>query len=123
MNISEPTTMLTDYGLGILCLIWGWKLLGPKDRRSVAEALWARAFFTTGVAALLGGTVHGFTWIFPETLILGMWRGTLYLTGIAGFFMLAAVVLDSLPGIISRLAVQIERKVRLIVAAVVKNEH
>ena len=102
MNITEPTTLLTDYGLGALCLIWGWKLLRVEDRRRLSPALWARAFFATGLAALLGGTVHGFTLIFPEPLIMAMWKGSLYLTGIAGFFMLAAVVLASLPRAISR---------------------
>ena len=102
MNISEPTTMLTDYAWGVLCLIWGWKLLRPENRQHASQALWARAFFSTGLAALLGGTVHGFALIFRETLIMGMWRGTLYLTGFASFFMLAAVVLVSLPKAVSR---------------------
>jgi hypothetical protein len=55
----------------------------------------------TGLAALLGGTVHGFALILPETLIMGMWSGTLYLTGFASFLMLAAVVLAFLPRAIS----------------------
>ena len=46
--------------------------------------------------------MHGFALIFRETFILGMWRGTLYLTGFASFFMLAAVVLVALPRAISR---------------------
>ena len=94
--------MLTDYAWGVLCLIWGWKLLRPENRQHASQALWARAFFSTGLAALLGGTVHGFALIFRETLIMGMWRGTLYLTGFASFFMLAAVVLVSLPKAVSR---------------------
>ena len=102
MNISEPTTMLTDYALGVLCLIWGWKLWHRAKLRQAPQALWGRAFFATGLAALLGGTVHGFALIFRETFILGMWRGTLYLTGFASFFMLAAVVLVALPRAISR---------------------
>ncbi len=102
MNIAEPTTMLTDYLLGALCLLWGWKLWRLTESRKGAQALWARAFFATGLAAWLGGTVHGFTPTFPETLIMAMWKGTLYLTGIASFFMLAAVVLVSLPRAISR---------------------
>ena len=102
MNITEPTTMLTDYGLGVLCLIWGWKLLHLGNHRSAAQALWARAFLATGLAALLGGTVHGLTLILPEILLMGMWRGTLYLTGFASFFMLAAVVLVALPRALSR---------------------
>ena len=102
MNIAEPTTMLTDYVLGALCLVWGWKLWRRTKSRKGAQALWARAFFATGLAAWLGGTVHGFMLILPETLIMAMWKGTLYLTGIASFFMLAAVVLVSLSGAISR---------------------
>jgi len=33
---------------------------------------------------------------------MGMWKGSLYLTGVASFFLLAAVVLVSLPRAISR---------------------
>jgi hypothetical protein len=102
MNIAEPTTMLTDYVLGALCLLWGWKLWRLTKSRKGAQALWARAFFATGLAAWLGGTVHGFVLILPEIWIMAMWKGTLYLTGIASFFMLAAVVLVSLPRAISR---------------------
>ena len=102
MSITEPTTMLTDYVLGVLCLIWGWKLLCLPRRRHASQALWARAFFAAGASALLGGTVHGFTLILPETWLTGMWKGTLYLTGFASFFMLAAVVLVSLPRALGR---------------------
>ena len=102
MSITEPTTMLTDYVLGALCLIWGWKLLHLPNGRHASQSLWARAFLATGASALLGGTVHGFALILPETWITGMWKGTLYLTGFASFFMLAAVVLVSLPRTIGR---------------------
>ena len=102
MNITEPTTMLTDYVLGALCLIWGWKLLRLPNGRRASQSLWARAFLATGASALLGGTVHGFALILPDTWITGMWKGTLYLTGFASFFMLAAVVLVSLPRAIGR---------------------
>ncbi|MEE2822540.1 MAG: hypothetical protein VYA53_06105 [Acidobacteriota bacterium] len=104
MYITEPTTMATDYMLGILCLMWGWKTRRLTSQRCAAQSLWTRAFFATGVAALLGGTVHGFTLILQEPWITGLWNGALYLTGFASFFMLASVVLLYLPRTIGRLS-------------------
>ncbi|MDA2933750.1 hypothetical protein MYX82_05350 [Acidobacteria bacterium AH-259-D05] len=103
MNITEPVTMLTDYTLGLLCLGLGWKLFRlAARRRQTSLALWARAFFATALSAFLGGTVHGFALILSENLILGMWKATLYLTGIASFFMLSAVIVASFPPTLSR---------------------
>ena len=53
MVILEPVTMLTDYALAALCL---W-FAAPLWRRS---KLWVAGFLVTAIAALLGGTAHGF---------------------------------------------------------------
>lgn len=61
MRISEPTTMLTDYALAGLCLYFAAALWNgsrqPGGRRVV---LWMAAFLVTALAALAGGTAHGF---------------------------------------------------------------
>ena len=53
MLILEPVTMLTDYALAALCL---WFAVALRHR----SKLWVAAFLVTAIAALLGGTAHGF---------------------------------------------------------------
>lgn len=98
MNFTEPTTMLTDYALGALCLWLGWKLYGlTASRKETAVKLWAGAFFTTALASFLGGTHHGFTEILGDDILSGLWKGTVYLAGFSSFFLLSAVLVAELP--------------------------
>ncbi len=53
MVILEPVTMLTDYALAALCL---WFTVALRR----GSKLWVAAFLVTAIAALLGGTAHGF---------------------------------------------------------------
>ena len=53
MVILESVTMLTDYALAALCL-WFTATLWRRSK------LWVAAFLVTAIAALLGGTAHGF---------------------------------------------------------------
>jgi hypothetical protein len=58
--MTEPAVTLTDYGLFIECGTFAWLI---ARRPATLEALrrWIVAFFVfTAVAALCGGTVHGF---------------------------------------------------------------
>ncbi len=53
--LAEPFTTLTDYAIAVEC--WGLALvMGWHHRR----CRWAIAFAWVGVAAALGGTLHGF---------------------------------------------------------------
>src|SRR5262249_43586503 len=69
MQITEPVTMLTDYALAAASLVFAIftaRLIGPRNRVSVW--FWCAAFVTSGVAAALGGTYHGFTgYLDPRT--------------------------------------------------------
>lgn len=61
MPISEPTTMLTDYALAALCLYFVAVLWSHARRRGGRRlGLWMAAFLVTALAAILGGTAHGF---------------------------------------------------------------
>lgn len=64
MILSEPTTTLTDYAMAIQSLIHAFALrraLIVNDRRvSVAARLYLAGFVMVAVAALAGGTSHGF---------------------------------------------------------------
>ena len=105
MSLTEPTTLLTDYALGALCLWLGWKLYVPAaSQRQTAVTLWAGAFFATALASFVGGTFHGFTSILGDSTLEGLWKVTVYLTGFSSFFLLSAVLLSGLPHSLRRWA-------------------
>jgi len=59
--MSEPMTMFTDYVLGILGLGVGITILRKNTGdRSISRVLWACAFLSLSLGALVGGTFHGF---------------------------------------------------------------
>jgi hypothetical protein len=72
--MNEPATVLTDYALGAVSLFLGVKLI-PYSK------FWAVAFFAVAVAALLGGTWHGF---WHSDLL---WKATTLAAGAASFGM------------------------------------
>jgi hypothetical protein len=63
---SEPMTMLTDYALAGVAVALARRL--RHLNRSRAASLWALAFAVTAVAALVGGSVHGFGGLMPRRL-------------------------------------------------------
>jgi len=85
MVIVEPVTMLTDYALAALCL---W----------FAAALWRRSkLWVTAIAALLGGTAHGFQ------VPLGdqwqrVWNLTVWSIAIGSALLIASGVRSLVPG-------------------------
>ena len=94
---SELVTMLTDYGLAATAVWLAWKLVRANDSR--AAALWALAFAVTGVAAVVGGSVHGFAPVFPPGLMRGLRTFTVMAIGLASACLLAGVVFAvSAPG-------------------------
>jgi hypothetical protein len=72
--LSEPVTTLTDYALAAVCAVLGFRLL---DRTK----FWALAFLSLALAALLGGTWHGF-WQSDA-----LWKATTLSVGVASFGM------------------------------------
>lgn len=83
MIITEPMTMGTDYLLAVVCFAFTLRL---RERRGAR--FMALAFAVTGVAALLGGTAHGFRlplgvyweWVWAAT-VAGIAAGSLLLIG------------------------------------------
>jgi hypothetical protein len=72
--MNEPTTALTDYALGAVSVFLACRLFG-------ISRFWALAFLGVGVAALLGGTWHGF---WQSDLL---WKATTLAAGVASFGM------------------------------------
>jgi hypothetical protein len=58
--MTEPDVTLTDYGLFVECAIFAW-LIARRARDPGGLRSWVIVFFaSTALAALFGGTVHGF---------------------------------------------------------------
>jgi hypothetical protein len=91
MTIHEPMTLATDYLLALAC--GGFSILLFR-MKSAATGWWSIAFAAVAVAALAGGTYHGFPSFYPGTL----WKTTLVAAGAASCAMVVAT------GVATRLA-------------------
>jgi hypothetical protein len=83
MTIHEPMTLATDYLLALAC--GGFSILLFR-MKSAATGWWSIAFAAVAVAALAGGTYHGFPSFYPGTL----WKTTLVAAGAASCAMVVA---------------------------------
>jgi hypothetical protein len=78
--MTEPDVTLTDYVLFVECAAFAW-LIARQPSSLVGLRRWTALFFVfTALAALFGGTVHGF---FPETGSIGrvLWKLSLLAIG------------------------------------------
>ncbi len=87
--MNEPATVLTDYALAAVCAFLGVRLIGKTN-------LWALAYLALALAALLGGTWHGF-W---QSELL--WKATTLIVGVASFGMVAGSALQTTRGPVLR---------------------
>ena len=88
--MKEPDVTLTDYALALECAVFCVILLRGASGDTLRR-WWAFFFATVGLAALIGGTVHGFL---PGNTIL--WTATMLtlgLTSLAGWF-IGSLLLD-----------------------------
>ncbi|HEY9763374.1 MAG TPA: hypothetical protein V6D07_12665 [Trichocoleus sp.] len=84
--IAEPITALTDYAIALQSALFTSLLLRFKR----IERLWAAAFACVSLAALLGGTYHGFSRsLTPDDQYL-LWQVLAYAMGGSSFFMVVA---------------------------------
>ena len=81
--MTEPDVTLTDYLLTVECLACaGWLATTATERPD--RRRWATAFFvTTGLAAVSGGTMHGFFNAPDSRVGLLLWRVSLLSIGAA----------------------------------------
>ena len=97
MQISEPMTMITDYLLGAWTLYLAFRLTREgisNGQRSIF--FWGLSFIATGMAAMIGGTSHGFALYFGTVTREVIWISTLYTIGFASLFFLSAAILATL---------------------------
>jgi hypothetical protein len=111
---GEVVTMATDYLLAASAIgaaMWLW-----KSAAGVPGRWWAAAFVATGVAAVLGGTSHGYAPVLDRETHGLVWRFTYVTVGIANFCILQGAALAAVPPR-SRRAVLAVLVVRLVVVA------
>jgi uncharacterized protein DUF6962 len=93
--------MLTDFALAGVALMLARALHRSNDSR--AAALWALAFAVTGLAALAGGSVHGFGAHLPPRLAHVLRVGTVMSVGLGSTCLLAGTVFAAVrPGPLRR---------------------
>ena len=94
--ISEPVTLLTDYILAIVVLIFGISLFRTRNGTSgKATLLWSVGFLTAAAAAAAGGTFHGFAYYFSAPMHRSLWRVTVGLIAASACFATVAVLIQS----------------------------
>jgi len=112
---GEVVTMVTDYLLaatGFGAAMWLW-----KSAAGVPGRWWAVAFVATGVAAVLGGTSHGYAPVIDKQTHGLVWRLTYVTVGIANFCILYGAALAAVPRRFFRAAVAVLLARMLAVAA------
>jgi len=97
MKITEPMTMATDYLLAAVCLAFALLTLRVRSPHP-ATMLWIEMFVVAAVAAILGGTHHGFKTNMNAGLAKGLWDFTLITIGASAAFMIAAATASSIRG-------------------------
>ena len=96
MQLSEPMTMITDYLLGGWTFYLAFKLIRKGMRVSQRSIiLWGLSFVATGIAALIGGTSHGFALYFGTMTKAVIWTATLISIGFASLFLLSAAIITT----------------------------
>lgn len=99
MHISEPMTLFTDYLLAGLVFYLGLRLLAlwrRSGQRSVRW--WASGFHASAVAALAGGTYHGFFSYLGGGPAFLLWKFTVFAVGLAALCLFAGAVMATLAG-------------------------
>ena len=99
-------TVATDYVLGSLGVVLGVRL-GRGASRGSSRGLWAAALVALAVAALAGGTAHGWADRLGSSGHWLVWRITFWSIGIGSLCLAAAAARFALPPRSARIAVAV----------------
>ena len=91
--IYEPATLLTDYLLGLLTAVLGWRMARqavPESRTS--PRLFGAALGATALGSFTGGTYHGFAPVLGSFAGAVLWKAATLSMGFASFLLTAAVI-------------------------------
>ncbi len=106
MQITEPMTMATDYVMGAVALALAIRLFRQRESEGqMATRLWATALVMTAIAAVIGGSYHGFIEMLQPALARWLWTLTLAATGFGSAALLGAAVVAGTGGVFRRVLV------------------
>ena len=92
-HITEPMTMVTDYLLAVQCLVQARVLARRAPTVGLGSIpVWVAAFAGTAIAALAGGTAHGFALYLGSANLRLVWTVTVTAIALSGLVMLWAGV-------------------------------
>ena len=92
-QITEPMTMVTDYLLAVQCLVQAIVLARRTPRLGLGSIpFWMAAFVGTAIAALAGGTAHGFALYLGAANLRRVWTVTVAAIAVSSLLMLWAGV-------------------------------
>lgn len=97
VKITEPTTAITDYILGMLTAYWGIRLL---QQQTPATVFWGIGFISLAIASFLGGTAHGFKPALSKVTHAIIWRTTLATIGVTSATMVIGLTIARMTGIL-----------------------
>jgi hypothetical protein len=97
VRITEPATMVTDFLIAAMCVVFAFSLERGSVSVASARGLWALSFACTAIAAVTGGIVHGLALHLAPTVKDRLWKATQYMLGLTGLAMLAAAVTAFVP--------------------------
>lgn len=103
MQITEPTTLITDYILAGLALYFGmcqWRLASAFRQKSIR--LWSIAFFSLAIGAFVGGTSHGFKLYLSDFANQAIWKTTVYAIGVTSFCLFSGTVVATFSAAVQR---------------------
>jgi hypothetical protein len=92
MYLTEPVTALTDYLLAAASFAFALAIrrrMGPHNRLS--GWYWCAAFVASALAAIAGGTFHGFAWFLAPETLRALWNVTMFSIGACAAFIAAGV--------------------------------
>jgi hypothetical protein len=89
MQLTEVSTMLTDYLLAAVTAALGFSLWRAARGRA-AVSIYALGFAALAVSAAAGGTYHGFALELSPSALEALWTTTTWTVGIFAFCIVAA---------------------------------
>lgn len=91
LSVTEPTTMATDYAIAIVSAFLASSLISRRRSRGRgAVGLWVAAYVATLVAAVAGGTAHGFRLHLSPSAWSAVWKLTVGSIGSSALLFVAA---------------------------------
>lgn len=92
VRIVEIATMVTDFVIAAMCVCFAVILERSAGSLGSARGLWGLSFVFTGVAATIGGVVHGFALHLTPDVKRRLWKATQHTMGLTALAILVAAV-------------------------------